>query len=133
MDQVEDFFRKKIRKELEENRRIVLQKIKRAQRKAKEEIRTNDDTPDDTTIVIYGQTIGTLIKLLRSINKATKRLEQGVYGKCEICGEGIPLGRLEIEPYAVRCTPCAEYLSTTISNLKKFGSRVPPPPTFFKL
>ena len=39
-------------------------------------------------------------KLLRKIEEALKRVEEGVYGYCEETGEEIGLGRLEARPIA---------------------------------
>lgn len=45
---------------------------------------------------------------LRLINAALAQLAQGRYGRCELCGEEIPAGRLKVCPEALRCTACAE-------------------------
>ncbi len=44
--------------------------------------------------------------VLRLIDDALKRLENGEYGKCQDCGEDIPEGRLKVRPYAVFCIKC---------------------------
>lgn len=41
------------------------------------------------------------------IETALRLLEAGDYGYCENCGEEIAEKRLEVDPLAVRCTPCA--------------------------
>ncbi|RMH44565.1 MAG: TraR/DksA family transcriptional regulator [Alphaproteobacteria bacterium] len=41
------------------------------------------------------------------IRAALMRIDEGEYGYCEICGEEIGLGRLEIAPAATRCVGCA--------------------------
>jgi YteA family regulatory protein len=38
-----------------------------------------------------------------NINKALKAIEQGAYGKCEVCGEEIPLERLKALPNTTYC------------------------------
>lgn len=45
---------------------------------------------------------------LRSIDFAINLLEQGRYGICAICGQDIPLGRLETMPFAAYCLDCQE-------------------------
>jgi YteA family regulatory protein len=40
---------------------------------------------------------------LSNINHALKAMENGTYGKCEVCGGDIPLGRLEALPNTVYC------------------------------
>ncbi len=43
---------------------------------------------------------------LSDVEEALARMESGTYGKCEICGEEIPLRRLEARPHALRCIKC---------------------------
>ncbi len=45
---------------------------------------------------------------LAQIKHSYRRLEEGVYGLCEKCGEVIREERLEIMPYTSRCSECAE-------------------------
>ncbi len=40
------------------------------------------------------------------INRALDRIAQGTYGRCLICGNEIPEGRLEALPYAALCVSC---------------------------
>jgi DnaK suppressor protein len=44
--------------------------------------------------------------LLNKINQALEKMEQGVYGECESCGEEIGLKRLEARPVAELCIDC---------------------------
>jgi DnaK suppressor protein len=39
----------------------------------------------------------------RRVKEAQQRLAEGKYGKCIVCGEDIPEGRLEAIPETVRC------------------------------
>jgi len=43
---------------------------------------------------------------IRLLNDALRRISDGVFGVCEICGENIPETRLEIIPYARYCIDC---------------------------
>lgn len=43
---------------------------------------------------------------LRLLNDALRRISDGVFGVCEICGDQIPDTRLEIIPYARYCMDC---------------------------
>lgn len=45
---------------------------------------------------------------LEKINKALHRIETGVYGNCEGCGEDIPLARLRAKPSVSLCLSCQE-------------------------
>lgn len=48
-----------------------------------------------------------LERLLAQIEAAVRRIEQGVYGLCERCGQAINPERLEALPYATTCLSCA--------------------------
>ena len=43
---------------------------------------------------------------LERINDAIDRMEEGLYGECELCHKDIPLARLQALPFAVRCVGC---------------------------
>lgn len=45
--------------------------------------------------------------LLHKVEHALRRVESGDYGVCEVCGEAIPVARLEVLPYATMCVTCA--------------------------
>lgn len=45
---------------------------------------------------------------LEQVEAALRRLDQGYYGICMVCGEPIAAGRLAAVPYAQRCSGCAE-------------------------
>jgi len=44
--------------------------------------------------------------LLAKINLALKKIEDGVFGECESCGEEVGLKRLEARPVADLCIEC---------------------------
>ncbi|PIR48878.1 hypothetical protein COU80_03725 [Candidatus Peregrinibacteria bacterium CG10_big_fil_rev_8_21_14_0_10_55_24] len=37
---------------------------------------------------------------------AREKIAEGTYGVCDDCDEEIPIGRLEVIPYATRCAHC---------------------------
>ena len=45
---------------------------------------------------------------LRKVDEALKRIEVGIFGECEECGEDIELRRLEARPTATLCIACKE-------------------------
>ncbi len=45
--------------------------------------------------------------LLAKVDHARKRVEEGGYGTCELCGIAIPVARLEALPHATTCVSCA--------------------------
>lgn len=46
--------------------------------------------------------------LLRKIDKALKKIEEGTYGECESCGDPIGIKRLEARPVTDLCIRCKE-------------------------
>lgn len=54
-------------------------------------------------------------KLIKKIEKALNRIEDGTYGECDMCGASIDLVRLEARPMADLCIDCA----TEVENEKK--------------
>ena len=44
-----------------------------------------------------------LLAMLDDVRRAQRRVEDGSYGTCEVCGEAIPEARLEARPWATRC------------------------------
>lgn len=43
---------------------------------------------------------------LRQIEDSLKKISDGTYGICDMCGTNIPLGRLKAKPFARFCTEC---------------------------
>ena len=43
---------------------------------------------------------------VRAIEQARQGLADGTYGLCEVCGEQIPLERLQAVPYTTQCVQC---------------------------
>lgn len=46
--------------------------------------------------------------MLAQIDLALKKMDEGTYGRCDVCEEQINLLRLRVHPFAVRCTRCQE-------------------------
>ena len=46
-------------------------------------------------------------KKIEELEEALERAEQGLYGKCESCGDDIPPERLEALPFTTLCVKCA--------------------------
>ena len=47
-------------------------------------------------------------KLLKEVNAAMKRVDEGSYGTCLRCEEEIPEKRMKAVPWAAYCVPCQE-------------------------
>jgi len=45
-------------------------------------------------------------KLLKKIDEALKRIEDGTFGICEVCGEKIGVKRLQARPVTTLCIDC---------------------------
>lgn len=43
----------------------------------------------------------------RRLHEALRRIDTGAYGRCLVCGADIARERLEYQPDAVTCVPCA--------------------------
>ena len=55
------------------------------------------------------------VELLREVEAAIRRLDQGRYGKCTRCGEAIAPARLEALPWASQCLRCQQKSSSSVS------------------
>ena len=49
-------------------------------------------------------------QILEDIAAAMRRLDNGTYGRCEICGKDVPKQRLQATPYTPYCIDCAREL-----------------------
>lgn len=45
---------------------------------------------------------------LKKVEEALQRIDDGTFGECDECGEGIELRRLEARPTATLCVSCKE-------------------------
>jgi DnaK suppressor protein len=45
---------------------------------------------------------------LQKIDGALRRIDEGDYGYCFLCGEEIALARLDFDPTCTRCTGCMD-------------------------
>ena len=61
--------------------------------------------------------------LIRKIERALSKLEDGTFGICEECGEEISEGRLQARPVATLCIKCKEK-EETIEKIRESGGRV---------
>ena len=106
------------KRDLDRFRKLLLQQREQLLGNAKKALSGDihldpDDFPDeiDTASSEIGLAfIGRLRErergLLNKINAALEKIEQGVYGECENCGEDIGLKRLEARPVAELCIDC---------------------------
>ena len=69
-----------------------------------------DQGTDDFDRHINLEVAGKEFELLRQIEKALEKIEEGTYGVCDISGEAIPKARLEAIPYALTTVQAQEKL-----------------------
>ncbi len=110
----------KYKKMLEEQREEILRELKRAEdravgREGEQESVAGEDfdepggdaaatTAERQQAMLHAQELRHLLDL---IEEALRRIEEGTYGVCEICGKAIPASRLELVPWATTCAKCA--------------------------
>ncbi len=49
-------------------------------------------------------------KMLREVDEALDRIEEGTYGICDSCEKPIGLKRLQIKPFAMYCVQCQDLI-----------------------
>ena len=97
---------------LEESRQTLLQSAKRT---LEESNFDTDDLPDEIDLASseYNQSMVFRLRdrekfLLKKIDKALARIDDGSFGICERCEEEISIKRLEARPVTTLCIRCKE-------------------------
>ena len=67
-----------------------------------------DEGTDDFVKSINLQVTNKEFSLLRQIDRALEKIEEGTYGVCDLSGEEIPIKRLEAIPYATMTVKAQE-------------------------
>ncbi len=67
-----------------------------------------DQASDDNEVHVNIRLLQTDAKLLRAIEAALSRLDEGNYGVCTMCGEEISTARLKAVPWTSVCIACKE-------------------------
>ncbi|WP_350274423.1 TraR/DksA C4-type zinc finger protein [Kribbella sp. HUAS MG21] len=65
------------------------------------------DKPNANEELVTAQTTAIRV-VLKEIDAAVERVEDGTYGVCRGCDTNIPVGRLEILPYVRYCVRCQQ-------------------------
>lgn len=115
----------KYKARLEEERRELQTELQRIEDRAAGRDRLNSDmagedfdepggdAAQETLERTQSMAIGeNLREMLDNVNNALKKIEDGTYGLCDLCGKEILKGRLDIMPSATMCTTCRARLST---------------------
>jgi len=67
-----------------------------------------DQASDDNEVHVNIRLLQTDAKLMRAIEAALARIEDGSYGVCTMCGEDISVARLKAVPWTSVCIACKE-------------------------
>jgi DnaK suppressor protein len=104
---------KRFRKMLEESKKSLLQSAKKTL--MEESNFDTDDLPDEIDLASseYSQSMVFRLRdrekfLLKKIERALSRIEEGTFGVCERCEEEISPKRLEARPVTSLCIRCKE-------------------------
>lgn len=104
---------KRFKKTLEDSRKAILENARKTMEE--ESNFDTDDLPDeiDQASSEYAQSMTFRLRdrekfLLKKIDKALARIEDGSFGMCERCEEPINLKRLEARPVTTLCIRCKE-------------------------
>jgi DnaK suppressor protein len=65
-----------------------------------------DQASDDNEVHVNIRLLQTDAKLLRAIESALSRIDDGSYGVCSMCGENISVARLKAVPWTSLCIAC---------------------------
>jgi DnaK suppressor protein len=104
---------KRFKKMLEDSRKAILENARKTMEE--ESNFDTDDLPDeiDQASSEYAQSMTFRLRdrekfLLKKIDKALARIEDGSFGTCERCEEPINIKRLEARPVTTLCIRCKE-------------------------
>jgi DnaK suppressor protein len=104
---------KKFKKKLEDDKRALLASARKTL--TEEATFDTDDLPDEIDLASSEYTQSMVFRLrdrekflLKKIDDALARIENGTYGTCEICEEEISVKRLEARPVTTMCIRCKE-------------------------
>lgn len=103
-----EYFRQKLlnwRTELVKESSFTLQDLKETNLNEPD---LNDRASNEADQSLELRTRDRMRKLIKKINQALDRIENGTYGYCEDTGEPIGLGRLEARPVATLCIEAQE-------------------------
>ncbi len=100
-----------IKKDLEKQRRDLLQEAENTLNNKIGGEKESFPDPTDQAVAELDNNFtlrlrGREQKLLKKIDEALKRIEDGTFGVCESCGEQIGMRRLEARPVTTLCIEC---------------------------
>ncbi|GEL99497.1 TraR/DksA family transcriptional regulator [Cellulomonas terrae] len=106
------------RTRLEELRSVTLQRLSALRGEHDAVVDASRDSnaddehdPEGATIAFERAQVDALVRdalaRLESVDDALRRIDDGTYGICTVCGDRIAPGRLEVRPTATTCVACA--------------------------
>jgi RNA polymerase-binding protein DksA len=108
---------KRKKREIEHLREILLAKrneLNSRIEQRRQEILMDQEPEDEAGIAVRNNSAGIAIanierevRTLGEIDLSLRRMNTGEYGICGVCGEEIPLARLNAIPWTRRCVNCA--------------------------
>jgi DnaK suppressor protein len=118
-----------IRRMLTARRRELLNEIQNNLRDARADVseqgryriesgETTEVHPEDELAFALVQMKG---EVLKRINEAVRRLDEGTYGYCNECDDAIAVSRLRALPFAVRCKDCEEQREQSERRERTYG------------
>ncbi len=102
---------KKFRAVLEQKRDAIINSVKKPHWDNMENTRHGDfvdQASDDNEVHVNIRLLQTDAKLLRAIEAAIARIDNGVFGVCTNCEEEISIARLNAVPWTSVCIACKE-------------------------
>ncbi len=114
----------KFKKQLEQELQEIEKQLEESERPQATELSNYDNHPADNASDLTDQLTEMVIDEHRSdhaeeIKHALQAMEDGTYGKCAICGEEIPIGRLEAKPEALTCVEHAEKMEDNLRPVEE--------------
>ena len=105
----------KYKKKLLQDRMDLLAELQRVTNGEKNKERSGGMDPVDLADASYSADYSLawtekINRRIREIDESLQRIKDGTYGICQVCGEDIPEGRLEVRPKAKYCAQCKEDL-----------------------
>ena len=115
------------KKILEDEKKKILRHLETLSESSEEELDTSSASGDSVDLASLEINQASLQKigkretyLLKKIDLALKKIEDGTYGECEMCGEPIAVARLMARPVAQLCIDCKTFQE---SQERKFTQR----------
>lgn len=110
-----DKFKRELEQEKRRNRRLIEHidgaGLENSLSESTAELSTYDQHPGDVASEVFERSKDLSLRedaqiKLAAIDHASRRMDEGKYGKCDACDREIPFERLEVIPYTTRCVDC---------------------------